>query len=157
MNTKSIGFLVFTISTLLLIGCSALTGEEIARLDINEVSIDNNNLVIKEASLQLKKEEEISFWSDIDISYDGAVALRFKIEVLRDGINLGVLDIDPTDKNITLGEVKTSLQGKTNWSFTGKNTEYKIEEDGEYTFKGILVASNNPTLKIKKAEVILKK
>jgi len=47
--------------------------------------------------------------------------------------------------------------GKTNWSFSGKNSEIKIEEDGYYTFKGILVASENETLKVTKAEIVLKK
>jgi hypothetical protein len=46
---------------------------------------------------------------------------------------------------------------KTSWSFSGKNSQMKIEEDGKYTFKGILVASENPSLKVTKAEIVFKK
>lgn len=61
------------------------------------------------------------------------------------------------DKSITIGELKTSIMGKTNWRFVGKNSKIKIEEDGKYTFKGLLVASDNPSLNIGKSEIILKK
>lgn len=149
--------LALSASLCLLTGCDALMGEEVARLSINQVSKDDKNLIVKEASVDLKKGEEIAIWSEMDIEYEGDVALRFKMEVLKNGENIGGLEIDPTDKNITIGEVRTSLMGKTDWSFTGKNSEITIEEDGNYTFKGILVASENTTLKVMKAEIVLKK
>lgn len=140
-----------------LTGCDAITGKEVARLSINQVSTDNNNLITKKTSLNLKKGEEIAIWSDMDFKHDGDIALRFKIEIFKNGENYSRLEIDPTDKNMTIGEVKTSLIGKTDWSFFGKNSEIKIEEDGNYTFKGMLVSSENPTLKVMKAEIVLKK
>lgn len=139
-----------------LIGCSAITGEEVARLPINEISTENN-LVVKEVSLDLKKDEEIAFWSDIDMEYEGDASLRFRVEVLKNGEDFGGFEIDPTDKSMTLGEVRTTIMDKTDWSFSGKNSEVKIEEDGKYTFKAILVSSDNPSLKIEKAELVIKK
>ncbi|TCI84526.1 hypothetical protein [Tenacibaculum sp. M341] len=153
---KSLSLPVFLI-TIILIGCSVLTGKEVARLSINEVSTENANLIIKETSLNLKKDEEIAIWSDMDIEYEGDIALRFRLEILKDGEDFTRLEIDPTEKNITIGEIKTSLMNKTNWSFLGKNSEIKIEEDGNYTFRGILVSSKNPTLKVNKAEIVLNK
>jgi hypothetical protein len=154
---KLLPIFALSVSLILLTDCDALTGEEIARLSINQVSTDENSLIIKETSLNLKKGEEIAIWSEMDIEYEGDVALRFRMEVSKDGENFGDLEIDPTDKNITIGEVKTSLMGKTDWRFSGKNSKIKIEEDGNYTFKGILVASENSTLKVTKAEIVLKK
>jgi hypothetical protein len=154
---RTLSLLITAFSLLLFSGCSALTGEEIGRLPINQVSTDNNNMIVKEISLELKKDDEIAIWSDMDIEYEGNVALRFRIEILKNGENFGGLEIDPTDKNITIAEVKTSLMDKTDWSFSGKNSEIKIEEDGNYTFKGILVSSENSTLKVNKAEIVLKK
>jgi len=153
---KNFSLLILSVALYTLSGCSILTGEEVARLSINQVSYDNNNLIIEEVSLALKQEEEIKIWSDMDIEYEGDVVLRFRMEILKDGEAFGGLEIDPTDKNITIGEVKTSLLGKTDWIFSGKNTEIKIEEDGNYTFKGMLVASENPSLVINKAEIVLK-
>lgn len=138
-------------------GCDAITGEEIGRLRINKVSTDENNLIMDETSIQLKKDDEIAFWSDMDLEYEGDVQLRFKMEISNNGQSLGTLEIDPTKKNMTIGEVQTNFGSSTDWSFMGKNTEITIEEDGNYTFKGILVASENETLKINKAEIVLKK
>ena len=146
-----------SILTLLSYSCSALLGEEVARLPINQVSTDDDNLIIMETTLSLKQGEEIAFWSDIDIAYEGPVALRFRIEILIDGQSIDTFEIDPTDKNITMGEVKTTVMDKTNWSFTGKNYDILIEESGEYTFKAFLVASENPSLVIDKAELVIKK
>ncbi len=145
------------LALLFLPNCSALTGEEVARLPVNEVSVDNNNLIIQETSLDLIKDDEIAIWSDMDIEYEGDVAIRFRIEVLKEGEGFGSLEIDPTDKSITIGEIKTSVMGKTNWKFSGRNHKIAIEEDGNYTFRAILVASENPSLIVKKAEIVLKK
>jgi len=142
--------------SLVLTGCDALTGKEVGRLQINQLSTEGN-LVIKETTLDLKKDDEIGIWSDMDIEYEGDVALRFRVEIWKDGKKLGGFEVDPTEKKITIGEVKTTVMGKTDWSFSGKSSDYKIEEDGKYTFKGILVASENSSLKVNKAEVVFKK
>ena len=141
---------------LLAASCSAITGEEIARLKINAVS-SSGNFIDDEVTLALKKGDEIALWSDIDMEYDGDVNLRFRIKMFKDGTKTSELEIDPTKKNITIGEVKTKIRNNTKWSFSGKNSEIKIEEDGNYTLKSILVASKNPSLKVNKAELVLKK
>ena len=140
-----------------LIGCEALTGKEVGRMPINHVSTNDDNLIIQEVSLDLEEGEDISIWSDMDIAYEGEVSLRFRIDVLKDGETIANLTLDPTDKNITIGEVEKSIMGKTDWRFSGKNSVFEIEESGRYTFKGILIASDNQSLEVNKAEVVLKK
>jgi len=148
--------LKFLALSLVLAGCDALTGKEVARLPINQLSTEQN-LVAKETTLDLKKGDEIGIWSDMDIAHDGDVELRFRIEISRDGKVIDGIEVDPTKKNITLGEVKTTVMNKTTWRFSGKNANYEIKEDGKYTFKGILIASENSSLKITKAELVFKK
>lgn len=140
---------------IVLASCGALTGEEIGRLKINKVSTDEN-MKVEEAVLDLKKGDEISIWSDMDMEYEGTVSLRFYLEILKDGETYKEFEIDPTDKNITIGEVKTVLK-KTKWKFLGKNKNFKVEEDGKYTFKAYLEASDNTSLKVDKAELVFKK
>lgn len=142
---------------LFLANCRALTGEEIARLEINKVSTGKDNMFNDRTILELKKDDEIMFWSDMDIAYKGATELRFKVGIFKDGALIKKIEIDPTKKNITLGEAKTEVMGKTNWSFLGKNTELKIEEDGKYGISAILTATNNSNLKVTKAELVVKK
>lgn len=148
-------FRILTI-TIVLTGCDALTGKEIGRLEINQLSTEGN-LVVKETTLDLAKGEEIGIWSDMDMEYEGDVALRFRVEVEKEGKTVSQFEVDPMDKNITLGEIKTTVMDKTDWSFTGKNSVYKVEEDGKYTFRGILVSSENPSLKVSRAGIVFKK
>lgn len=137
--------------------CSAILGEEVARLPINEVSVDDVNVTTEEVTLDLNKDEEISFWSEMDVEYEGDFDLRFRVDILINGDFVDQLEIDPMDKNITLTELRSTVMNKTAWSFTGKNAEMLIEEDGNYTFRGILAASENTTLIINKAELIIRK
>ncbi|MBL3656260.1 hypothetical protein [Fulvivirga sediminis] len=142
---------------LVLAGCDALTGKEVARIPVNEVSTDDNNLLIKETSLDLEKGDELSIWSDIDVEYEGDVVMSFRMEVLKDGAKFGGMEIDPFEGDMTINESKVQLGGKTEWGFTRRNANLTIEEAGNYTFQAILVTSENPTLKIDKAEIVLKK
>lgn len=150
-----------TLSFVLCLGfinaCSAILGEEVARLPINQVSTDDDNLIIKEVTLDLKKDEDISFWSEMDVEYEGDINLRFRVDVLINGDFVDKLEFDPMEKNITLTELRSTVMDKTTWSFTGKNAEILMEEGGNYTFRGVLSASENATLIINKAELIIRK
>ncbi|NMM49768.1 hypothetical protein [Marinigracilibium pacificum] len=150
------GAILLILFSILFTACEALTGKEIGRLKINKVS-NENVLFTKEKSFQFVEGEEIAFWSDLDIEYTGDVQLRFKIQMLKDGQELSVLEVNPFDKKITIGEVKTSINEDTKWSFIGKNKSLVVKESGNYTFKGLLITSENPTLKINKAEIVIKK
>lgn len=142
---------------LLLPGCEALTGKEIARLTVDSVST-SEHIVERSVTLPLKKGDAIGLWSHMDLSYDGDAALRFKVRIVQpDSTELPMLELDPMQKNITIGEMQSTIGGHTNWSFTGKNGEVKVPADGTYTFRTILVAQDNPTLQVKKAELLLKK
>ncbi len=155
MKTRLPLFLFLMVSGLF-ISCGAFTGEEVGRLSINKVSTSEENATIKETSLDLKKGDELGLWSEMDMEYEGAVELRFRIEVIKDGETIDNLEIDPTDKSISIMQSKTVWNNKTDWSYTGKNGEYTIKEDGNYTFRGFLVASENPSLVIEEAEFVLK-
>jgi hypothetical protein len=154
--TKSNPLVYLIIIATFLNACNTITGEEIARIPVNAVST-NNNIILKEVTLDLKKGDEIIFWSDMDLEYEGDVDLRFRIQFMKDGKEFGGLEIDPLKKNLTIGETKLTLQNKTTWRFTGRNTKVQIEDDAKYTFKALLASSDNPTLKINKAEIIIKK
>jgi hypothetical protein len=136
--------------------CDALFGKEVARLPVNAVSTTGHE-VAKEASLRLKKDEKVALWSDMDIAYEGESPVRFQVVITRDGAPFKQIEIDPTEKNVTVGEVKTVVNEKTNWSFSGKNGELTAPENGMYTFKARLVAAPGNTLKVAKAELVLKK
>lgn len=140
-----------------IISCDSIIGEEIARLPINKVSTGEDKLFEEEAVLDLKKGDKISFWSDIDLEYKDELFFGFRIRVWKNNVPYGVIEFESTDKNITIGEFKTNINGKTKWSFTGKNSEIEIKEDAKYKFRGIFKTSTNESLVVNKAELIIKK
>lgn len=140
---------------LLLSACGGLTGEELARLPITELS--NEELKFKEASLDLVKGDEIGCWTDMDIEFEGELELSYGIEVYRDGEMLNVYQMDAFSPNITLMESKVQVGNSVDWSYLGKIGSIAIEEDGNYTFKAVLQSSYYPTLKIERADLVLKK
>lgn len=136
--------------------CESLLGKEVARLPINAVSMPGND-AIKEVSLQLKKDEKIAVWSELDMAYEGEAPLQFQIRLFKDGSPFKELAFDPTVKSVSMNEVRTDVNGSVNWRFSGKNAELTIPEDGTYRFMARLIATPNPTLQLKKAELVLKK
>ncbi len=139
-----------------LTSCDSLLGKEIAHLPINEVSTPGHE-VVREVTVALKKDDAVAVWSEMDMAYAGEAPMRFQVQILKNGAAFQQAELDPTEKNVTIGEIKTVVNEKTSWRFSGKNGEVKIPENGRYTFKARLVAGNNPTLKITKAELVLKK
>ena len=61
------------------------------------------------------------------------------------------------DRVVVICHVRVRLNGHTDWRFTGRNEAYTAPADGNYTFKAILTAEPNPSLRINKAELLLKK
>lgn len=147
---------LYCAALLTLWSCSAFLGEEVARLPINMVSTEDQ-VIENEINLELDAGDEIAIWSDMDMKYEGDLALQFRLHILRDGEVFQQMEIDPMDHNITMKEVKTSLMGQTDWRFMGKNTEVTIPESGTYIFRAILVASENPSLQLSKAELVFRK
>lgn len=152
---KQLPLLAAFCSVLLLPSCEALTGKEIGRLSVAGVSTDSN-FVVGETSVPLHKNEEVALWSHMDMEYDGEIDLLFRVRLVRDSMIVQELEMDPREKNITVGEVQSTFGGHTKWSFTGKNATVTIPADGTYNFQAILVASNPDALKLTTAELVLK-
>lgn len=148
------GFII--ILSLLFTSCQLLTGEELARLKIDKISTSEENFFEEETTLDLKKDDELVFWSEMDIEYSGDASFEFRFRVYKDNKPFGIIEFDPTEKKVTIGQIKTIINGKTKWSFTGRNKKIKIKETGRYKFKGILKTTTNHSIKINKSEVFLK-
>ena len=132
-----------------------IMGEEIGRVSFKETS--NYQLHIKETTLDLKKGEKISFWTDTDIEYEGELALVYILEIWQDTIKVGDFELNALKTNPTMMEVKTQLGNKTSWSYQGKMDFLKVENNGEFTFKAVIKSSENSTLKLNKADLVFKK
>jgi hypothetical protein len=134
--------------------CDALLAKEIARLPVSISTPERDGL--KEVTLQLQQGDEVAVWSDMDMSYQGDVPLQFQMQVLQNGQPFQQLAFDPREKNISIKEVRTEINGSVNWSFSGKNGELRIPASGAYTFQARMLAPASGVL-LRKAEVVLRK
>lgn len=131
-------------------------GDEVARIEIGQVSTSDEDLHLGTASLPLKDGDKVTIWSDMHLKYKGDVSLEYRMQVFRDGQGVVSLNFDPTDKNMTVGETRTEVMNKTNWKFSGRNGSLDIDTGGVYRFEAILIASENESLEVLKADIVLR-
>lgn len=146
---------VTLLAILTLVTACGITGEEVARMSFKNISTQDS-LYIEYSTLELKAGDKVNLWTEMNLEYEGSLGLEYRLMVLKDSDTLGTLQLNPFERDISMGEVKTEFGNKTRWKFSGRMDRLDIEEDGSYEFKGILVSSENPTLQLKTAELVLK-
>ncbi|MFP9112734.1 hypothetical protein ACLI1A_02255 [Flavobacterium sp. RHBU_3] len=149
-------FLALLFVSVLFVSCD-ITGEEIGRLPINKLSIGYQHVFAKELTLDLKKGEEISIWSDMDVEFQGEIQTRFRVKVYKDKLPYDELDIDPFKSNFMMNEFSRTINGYTQTSFNAKNHVFTVKENGKYTFEGIYTPLDYSELRVHKAELVFKK
>jgi hypothetical protein len=138
-----------------LVSCDALTGKEVGRNTFATVSTPEK-MVYQRMKLKLAKGEKIQFWADMDIAYDGPLELEFFVQLPK-ALGIPSQRLDPLHTSLTVGEVKTVVGEHTNRSFSGRMGSFEAPAAGEYDFGTLLLSSGNPTLQIKKADLVFKK
>ncbi len=148
---------LFIISlTVIAVACAALSSKEIGRLSFTR-PLDDVKPEWKKMELSLKQGEILRFWADMDLEYDGSVDMIYSIRLVKGTDTLVVPDLNPFEKKITVGEVKTTVMGKTKWRFSGQMHTIDIKEDGTYTVMARFSSSMNNSLKLRKADLVFKK
>src|SRR3989338_1517010 len=99
----------FLLGGIFLSACSAMMGEELARLPVNKISATEDQLFVEEATVELKKGEQIAFWSEIDLESEGDLALEFRVQVWNNNEQIELLNVYPFQGNITMNESKVQL------------------------------------------------
>lgn len=141
---------------LLLHSCGDLTAKEIARVPVNKY--DPSGFGQKYTRVSLLQNDNIAIWTDIDMDYKGPVDLAMTLEIYKSNDELYKrIEFSPFEKTITKNEVKLTANGRTQWKFSGKNAEIKVEQAGMYKFVATLRTSMNSTLKMKQPQVVLKR
>jgi hypothetical protein len=138
-----------------LASCDALTGKEVGRNTFAAVSAPEK-LNYQRTKLTLAKGEKIQFWADMDIAYDGPLELEFFVQLPK-ALGIPSQRLDPLHTSLTVGEVKTVVGEHTTRSFSGRMGSFEAPAAGEYDFGTLLLSSGNPTLQIKKADLVFKK
>jgi len=142
--------------TIIAVACAALSSKEIGRLSFTR-PLDDVKPEWKKMELNLKQGDILRFWADMDLEYTGSVDLIYSIRLVKGTDTLVIPDLNPFEKKITVGEVKTTVMGKTKWSFSGQMHTIDIKESGKYTLMATFSSGLNNSLKLKKADLVLKK
>lgn len=138
-----------------LVSCDALTGKEVGRATFTAVATPEK-MAYQTTKLKLTKGEKIQLWADMNIAYDGPLELEFFMQLPK-ALGLPSQRLDALHTNLTVGEVKTVVNEHTTRSFSGRMGSFEAPATAEYNFGTLLISSNNPTLQIKKADLVFKK
>lgn len=108
---KKIKTILATLFLVILYSCEAITGKEVARLNVVQISTQEN-LDWKSTTLDLQANEKVYFWAEMDMEYEGDLGLAYQVQVIKGADTLGVMELDPMDKDMTVGEVQTTFGNK---------------------------------------------
>lgn len=153
-NTTTLLFIL--LATVFTYSCDAISAEEMARLSFDRVA-SQDDLNIQTTELELKAGDKIQLWTEMNMEYEGPLGLEYRVMITKEADTLAFLQLDPEDKDVTMGEFKTEFGNETKWRFSGRMSKITIEDDGLYKFSSVLASSENPSLKLKKADLVLKK
>lgn len=156
MKKSSASAILLLLTLCFVSGCDAISAEEVARLSFEKVATQED-LNIQSTELELKAGDKIQLWTEMNMEYEGNLGLEYQILVIKGADTLAMYKLDPEEKDITMGEVKTSIGNDTKWRFSGRMSKITIENDGLYTFSSLLLSSPNESLNLKKADLVLKK
>ncbi|MCI5058690.1 MAG: hypothetical protein MRY83_21440, partial [Flavobacteriales bacterium] len=112
----------------------------------------------KNTSINLKKGDEVSVWTDLDISYEGDLRMDYIVLILNGNDTVYSVQALPFDVNVKMKSVETSLGNKHNMSYEGKMATFPpLPDDGEYVFSSVLRSSVNETIELRKADLVIRK
>ena len=129
--------------TLITIGC----GKEMGRVPFGEPGT-------AEEKVQLGA-GEVSFWTELDVEWEGSAAARYEIQLLQKGDKVATASCDLlANPKIKLSWVETNIGGKHSRRGKGKlDCTASLSSGGETTVRVKLKASD---LTLKRADLILK-
>jgi hypothetical protein len=116
-----------TLSTLALCVLCTGCGKEMGRVPFASAGTGSNTVTLKAG--------EVSFWTDIDIEYDGTTVLTYDVTLSQSGTNVATVSCDP------LGQ----LPVKSSWVETDFNNHHSRRGNGKMTCNATL-ATGGPTL-----------
>jgi hypothetical protein len=102
---------------------------------------------------------DVSFWSDIDIKYEGGAALDYRIALVQGGVNVATAVCDPLGQmNIKVGWLETHFGSSSSRRGTGKmNCSASLPKAGPTTVQAALAFGSKPaSFTLNKADLIIK-
>lgn len=146
MRSSSFAWLVS--SVLLLSGCC---GKEAGRLPFSAPGTQNATMTLEAG--------DVSFWTDIDIEYEGAASLQYKVDLEQGGAVVASATCNPLGyMSVKTGWVETNLGSKHSRRGSGKmGCSATVPKAGPTDVRATLAFGTRPAkLKLGKADLVVK-
>jgi hypothetical protein len=142
---------VFAASATLLLSGLVACGKEVGRIPFRDEGSANAAMHLQAGA--------VSFWSDLDIRYEGDAALAYAVELVRDGSVVASATCNPLGHmSVKLGWVETNWDGRHSRRGTGKmSCGARVPNAGATTVRARLAFSSRPaTLTLTRADLVVK-
>ena len=129
-----------------LIGC----GKEVGRVPLTGEGAADVSATLKAG--------EVSFWTDIDIEYEGAAVLTYKIDLVQGSKTVGSATCDPLGHlPAKMGWVETNIGDRHSRKGSGKMECKATVPEGATTAKVALAFAKKPAkVTLRKADLVMK-
>ncbi|WP_421752812.1 hypothetical protein [Croceimicrobium sp.] len=141
---------------LMLSACHEKGMTELSRFSPHNLTSPQGEFFIAEDSLRLEANQTLELWSDMDYSYSGDQNLLFRVVIFVDGEYLREFYINPSSTENRERESRSQDGDRISESYYGLNGPIEIQKAGDYNFKVLLMGQKDPSLEIRKADLVLK-
>lgn len=152
LRSSLLGFLIILMAA----ACHDEGMTEISRFSPHNLTSAQGEFYIAEDTLNLDANQSLEIWSDMDYSYSGNQNLLFRVVIFVDGEYLREFYINPSSTEKREHESHQQEGDRISESYYGFNGPIEIQKAGTYNFKVLLMGQKDPSLEIRKADLILK-
>lgn len=127
-------------------------GSEIGKIPIKEIG------PVSSTQIKIIGDKKITFWTQLDIKYDGNVGMNYFISFLKNGTMVSQAICNPFNVNIKIKSLITNLNDHHTKHYLGKmSCETSLPESGEYTVNTqLMLLPDSPSPTLTQADLILK-
>ncbi len=139
--------LVFISALLIIMGC----GKELGRVPFAKEGSGSTTVALKAG--------EVSFWTDIDLEYEGSAALDYEVELSQGGTKIATASCDPLARlSVKSMWAETNIGDKHTRNGSGKlDCTVSIPASGSTTVTVVLAFSSKPkSVTLRKADLVIK-
>ncbi|MFT4979285.1 MAG: 3-phosphoglycerate kinase [Myxococcota bacterium] len=146
---------LLTGAALMLLGCSGLvstfTAAELGRVNFIGPATGATTSATVAAG-------PVALWTDIDLEWEGDLALRYDVRIAQDGAELAVMSCDPLDVNVTMNSMTTDLGSRHTRRYQGlMHCTATIPTDGPIDVTAALSVTNaTSAYSISRADLVIK-
>ena len=132
-----------------------IKGEEVLSIEIDQLSADDVQRP-GYGEITIEDSTNFSIWSEFDVEYEGNVRFQYYVAIYRSDSLIFDGRIDPMEGNLTVGETKTTVNGKTKWKFSKLNGEMYLINKGSYDVVVKLFSTADSLVTLNSANFILR-